>query len=147
MSGGAGTSIVSSAYRLLLVIAKGKVVWRCGMIPRTSRSARSPSISALSGKTRRTGCAISSSTRSGRSDNWSDNRWSLLRLAKTRQLHHDVGRRQADRGDRHDLPPAPPPPEHYGAGTGPAYSDAVNTDQDVHEHPGSALERQLGGAA
>ncbi len=45
----------------------------------------------------------------------------------------------------HDLPPAVPPPKQQGAGVGPAFSeDDVNTGADVDEHPGSALERELG---
>lgn len=46
---------------------------------------------------------------------------------------------------RHELPPAVPKPEQPGAGVGPAFSDDVmNTGADLDEHPGSALERQLG---
>lgn len=48
------------------------------------------------------------------------------------------------RKDTHELPPAVPPPQQRGAGVGPAFSDDVNTGADVDEHPGSALERELG---
>ncbi|KAI9639101.1 kinase-like domain-containing protein [Dioszegia hungarica] len=45
----------------------------------------------------------------------------------------------------HDLPPAPPPPQQPHAGVGPAFGDEdVNTGADALEHPGSALERELG---
>ncbi|GFZ46933.1 mitogen-activated protein kinase [Saitozyma sp. JCM 24511] len=44
----------------------------------------------------------------------------------------------------HELPPAPPASQEIGAGVGPAFSEAVNEASDVDEHPGSALERELG---
>jgi hypothetical protein len=44
----------------------------------------------------------------------------------------------------HELPPAPPASQQIGAGVGPAFSEAVNEASDVDEHPGSALERELG---
>lgn len=44
----------------------------------------------------------------------------------------------------HDLPPAPPAPAAPHVG-GPGYSeDTLNKAADVEEHPGSALERELG---
>lgn len=44
----------------------------------------------------------------------------------------------------HELPPAPPAPREPGAGQGPAFSETINYQEDKEEHPGSALERQLG---
>ncbi|KAK4687866.1 hypothetical protein P7C73_g2248, partial [Tremellales sp. Uapishka_1] len=50
------------------------------------------------------------------------------------------------RKDSHELPPAPPAPAAPGVGVGPAFSgESGNPGIDLDEHPGSALERQLGG--
>lgn len=43
----------------------------------------------------------------------------------------------------HELPPAPPAPQHPGAGVGPAFHERANSEGDMEEHPGSALEKQL----
>ncbi|AAW45506.1 hypothetical protein CNBH0400 [Cryptococcus deneoformans B-3501A] len=47
------------------------------------------------------------------------------------------------RKDSHELPPAPPAPQHPGAGVGPAFHERANSEGDMEEHPGSALEKQL----
>lgn len=44
----------------------------------------------------------------------------------------------------HELPPAPAASQEPGAGQGPAFSETINYQADKDEHPGSALERQLG---
>ncbi|WVR06720.1 hypothetical protein IAU60_003752 [Kwoniella sp. DSM 27419] len=56
---------------------------------------------------------------------------------------------QPQRKESHELPPAPAPAAAGPpAGVGPAFSgdasEGVNHGDDVEEHPGSALERQLG---
>ena len=43
-----------------------------------------------------------------------------------------------------DLPPAPPQPQDQAAGVGPAFSSDMNNGPDVEEHPGNALDRELG---